>query len=382
MRILVLSTTDIVKAAHSRPHQIVTHLSAKHKLEVFCANAWWLTRNGKQLYHHTYNQNVNIGFFSKENENPIRQERLAASRFERDSAVASTGYDLILDFDSLIVGRSALRFAKRNRIPFVFDLDDDLPAMIRGSPNVPLPLRALAGAVARKYARRLCRDADRVIVTLPSLGEDFGVSSNKLSVIPNGVDTEMFARKPSHVRGIIGLKNEFVIGYVGVLREWVDFSPVFAALRILKGVKLLIVGDEGALDRNKRLAADARVADNVLFVGAVPYEEVPEYISAMDACIIPFRLSNVTHRAVPLKLFEYIACEKPVFSSALKGVRELAGSRLTYYTDPTSLADGIDKMRKLNDHPELASNRDWVMREYSWPRLCGVFDEVVAGLAK
>jgi len=59
-----------------------------------------------------------------------------------------------------------------------------------------------------------------------------------------------------------------------VLREWVDFSPVFTALKDLKDVKMVIVGKEGYYEENKKLAKEHGVEDQVTFVGMVPYKDV------------------------------------------------------------------------------------------------------------
>ena len=103
-----------------------------------------------------------------------------------------------------------------------------------------------------------------------------------------------------------------------------DFKPVYEALKHFEDVRLLIVGEEGLLKENIKLAEAYGVAEKVLFTGTVPYASVPEYISAMDCCLIPFNQSKVSQNSVPLKLFEYMACEKPVLSH---GCRRQGGSR-------------------------------------------------------
>ena len=63
-----------------------------------------------------------------------------------------------------------------------------------------------------------------------SLRDSYHVPQDKFELIPNGVDTELFKTYPSQqLKQELGLNTNFVVGYVGVLREWVDFEPVFAA---------------------------------------------------------------------------------------------------------------------------------------------------------
>ena len=382
MKILVLSTTDIVKAAHSRPHQMVSHLSRKHSIDVLCTNAWWLSKKGAPLYFHEYNHNVRVEYFRNREIGPLSQEWRAASGFRRRFDQRLDGYDVIVDFDSLIVGNSATKSAKRCGLPFVFDIDDDLPSMIRTSDNVPFLLRRVAGLVSQRYLRQLCKQSDEVTATLGSLATICGVGEGEVEVIPNGVDTELFKPRMSVMRKRLGIDNEFVLGYVGVLREWVDLSIVFDAIRTLDNVKLIIVGEEGLLAENIGLAEKLGVKDKVIFVGTVQYERVPDFVSAMDACLIPFRKYEVTHEAVPLKLFEYLACAKPVISSRIKGVMSLAGRRVEYYSDASDLkALILEFVAKRDIGGQGISNREWVEKNFGWIEICNRFEELLVRLA-
>jgi glycosyltransferase involved in cell wall biosynthesis len=67
-------------------------------------------------------------------------------------------------------------------------------------------------------------------------------------------------------------------------------------------------------------SADLAVLDgvpNVHLLGARPYDEVPAYLEAFDAAIIPFKLNGLTEDTNPIKLYEYLAAGKPVISTPL-----------------------------------------------------------------
>ena len=154
---------------------------------------------------------------------------------------------------------------------------------------------------------------------------------------------------------------------MGVLREWVDFKPVYEALKHFEDVRLLIVGEEGLLKENIKLAEAYGVAEKVLFTGTVPYASVPEYISAMDCCLIPFNQSKVSQNSVPLKLFEYMACEKPVLSTRLPGVKEIAGGRVLYAETAEEYREQIARIMSSDGGSEhLKSNRRFVVDNYDW----------------
>ena len=60
------------------------------------------------------------------------------------------------------------------------------------------------------------------------------------------------------------------------------------------------------------------IAENVIFTGNIQYLDVPDYISSMDICLLPFDTGMVSQNALPLKLFEYMACPVPVISTDIR----------------------------------------------------------------
>jgi glycosyltransferase involved in cell wall biosynthesis len=59
----------------------------------------------------------------------------------------------------------------------------------------------------------------------------------------------------------------------------------------------------------------------VLFTGPVPYERLPDYVSYLDALILPYLTEGRGHSITPLKLREYIATGKPVVATAIPECR-------------------------------------------------------------
>ena len=196
------------------------------------------------------------------------------------------------------------------------------------------------------------------------------IPQNKSELVSNGVDTELFRNHQSDkLREELGMDQSFVIGYVGVLREWVNFEPVFAAVKKLnKNIKILIVGEEGLFKENVKLADKYGISDRVLFTGTVPYTEVPKYISCMDTCLIPFSENKITEDPCPLKLFEYMACEKPVISAV----------NISVVKDRILYASGVEEYKnsisKLYNNKHIRENlgiegRNFVKENYDWSKI-------------
>ena len=104
----------------------------------------------------------------------------------------------------------------------------------------------------------------------------------------------------------------------------------------------------------------------------VPYQTVPLYINASDVCATPFVKARGERSGVsPLKLCEYLACQKPVVASKLGGLAMLAQNSagvLVEPEDPEALAKAIIG---LFQDPELRkqmgeNGRKYVVKNRSW----------------
>lgn len=173
------------------------------------------------------------------------------------------------------------------------------------------------------------------------------------------------------------------MGYVGVLREWVDFKPIFEAMTsISTEIKFLIVGSEGNLIKTKELVKNYNLNDRVIFTGMIPYSQVPLYISAMDICLIPFGNNAIAKNALPLKLFEYMACERPVISSDIDTIKSIMGSNVLYASNS---ADYKKNIELLIQNPEFMlklglNGRNIIEKHYNWKVIVGKLEKLMKEL--
>lgn len=367
MKILVTSIVDLKKSQHNRPHQFVKHLSNRHDVTVLSINDWW---KGGQDNLESYSQEftdifdrIDYLYLTDKKVSPILQETLCIKKV---SNVIKEGFDVHLNYNTLVSG-----YLASQKIKTVYDLADDLSSMIRSSPQIPKTLRPFGGILGDSLIKRNIKISKLVTVTVDNLAKSCNIPSDKYQIVPNGVDISVFKYLPD-AKEKLGL-NGFVVGYVGVLREWVDLKPIFLALRKINiEIKLLVVGKEGYFEQNINLAKSCGVADKVIFSGMIPYSQVPQYISAMDICLIPFKRSGISENALPLKLFEYMACEKPVVSSELQGIKRAVGDLVMYASDTDSY---IKIFEKLYRDDRLRNNmgilgRKFVEDNYDWKNAC------------
>ena len=372
MKILITSI-DLKKSQHNRPHQFVKYLSRKHEITVLSVNDWWKGDQGDLISYSSifddFLDNVDYRYLTDRKISPFLQEVFFTKKIKE---LTKEDFDVHLNYNSLVTG---YRLSKH--FVTVFDLADDLTEMIRESPQIPGVLRSIGGLMGDYYIKKDVAMAKYVTLTTSKIGEDYLVPPEKAKIVPNGVDIQDF-KYYKNSKDRLGLDG-FIVGYVGVLREWVDLRPVYKALQVLDPeIKLLVVGSEGRLEENKELARKYGVADRVIFTGMIPYSDVPKYISAMDVCLIPFNLSKVSHNALPLKLFEYMACEKPVISTEIDSLKSKFPKEILYAKNNE---DYINTIKMVYDdeflRKKLGKYGRKIAEKHNWEHITANLEEIL-----
>ncbi len=385
MDILITSIVDLRKSSHNRLHQFIKCFSENHKITVLSINDYW---KGKQIDQKCHEdsfdkilKNVDIFYMTSSKLSPYWQETVSLMNIYK--FLRKGDYDVHFNYNALISGLMVSSILKSKKINTVYDIADNLPDMIRTSPQVPAILRPLGGFLGDNTLKLNIETATKVTIVTKFLEEISGVPSDKSEIIPNGVDTRLFKNyELPQMKPKLELDHNFIIGYVGVLREWVDFEPVFAAIKKLNknDIKILIVGKEGKFNETRNLANKYGIEDKVIFTGAVPYEDVPKYISCMDICLIPFLKNKITEDPCPLKLFEYMACEKPVISTVYTSA---VGNRILYASNVREYHDAILELYHNEDmRKQLGqSSRSFVEQFYDWSKISSRVEEVLVSVA-
>ena len=289
MKILFVSIVDIKKSAPNRPHHFIQYLSKKHEITAICLNDWW---KGNQVNADIYFENfescrdsIDIHYITERKISPILQELFSPQLIDITNL---DDFDVIFNYNTL---RSGNYLAKKLNIPMVYDIADDLPSMVADSPQIPSIFRGAGKWFGEKMVQSTIRNSRAVSATSGAFQEMYSIPCEKFNVIPNGVDTSLFSKVESSIRRDLRLESTFVLGYVGVLREWVDLTQLYQVLKKIDNTVLLVVGQEGLYHENQELAKKYGVQEKVIFTGNVPYTRVPDYIAAMDAANLPSALN-------------------------------------------------------------------------------------------
>jgi glycosyltransferase involved in cell wall biosynthesis len=215
---------------------------------------------------------------------------------------------------------------------------------------------------------------------------DAGVPAEKVLVLPDAVDVEAFQALPSKVelRRRLGLPEDARIAtYSGHLYANRGVEEIIAAARLMPHVLFLFVGGwEKDVEERK---AQTRELANVRFTGFVFNRDVPAYLVASDALLMPYtRQCETAEWMSPLKLFEYMASGTPIIASDLPAlcVHLVSGRNALLVPDGDAgaiakalglILDGVGAQLGRNATQEV-SGLTWINRASAviaqWGSLC------------
>jgi glycosyltransferase involved in cell wall biosynthesis len=163
----------------------------------------------------------------------------------------------------------------------------------------------------RKLDAELTERANLVFVASETLLEPKTRLNANTYHSPHGVDLDHFAgaqEKPARLPEL-GSRQGPVVGFFGLVEDYIDLDLLEFLARERPSWTILVIGHVAVQpDRLPR-------RDNLLFIGPRPYESLPDYGRHFTAAVIPYRLTDFTFHANPLKLREYLAMGKPIVAT-------------------------------------------------------------------
>lgn len=291
---------------------------------------------------------------------------------------AGAGVEAVLERYSLPSG-AALQAARTLGLSFTLEVNAPLAdeaARFRGLQDVEM---------WRAREQQLMAEADRLIVVSTALRDHAltaGARQGSISVIPNGVELDLFWRGGRDtIRRQLGIDDALVIGFVGSLKPWHGLSLLLEAFAALPGsYRLLIVGDGPERHALEARASILGLGDRMVFAGAVSHGEVPAYLHSMDIGAAPFE-SMTGFYFSPLKVVEYLAAGLPVVASRQGDLPLLVGDAGILY-EPGSQDELTGALRRLGEDAGLRARlgRNAVARAASldWDKVAARVESVLA----
>jgi len=201
-------------------------------------------------------------------------------------------------------------------------------------PEFAIDIGVLTNPVLIKIARWvemfLYRRATHLLVNSPAYREYLlgkGVPDSKISVIPNGVDPDMFTPEGDgrFFREELGVADKFVVTYAGALGMANDIDTILRAatrLRTDSRIRILLVGD-GKERANLEAKAKQYELPNLKFAGSRSKAEMRAVLAGSDACLATLKNIPMFRTTYPNKVFDYMAAGRPTILAIDGVIREV-----------------------------------------------------------
>lgn len=211
----------------------------------------------------------------------------------------------------------------------------------------------LSNGLLGKLSVKIHRNVDALVALSQETVQEaiaFGISQDKVHLLGNGVDVEIFRKRNSSERNLLrkklAINSTHVAIFVGRLEESKNVEGLFEAwslvdINIRKGWQLILVGEGSLRDDLEKLSASLMISESVIFVGHKP--NIDEWLGASDLYI-----STSWREGLSNSLIEAMATGLPVVATCVSGVNELVENNragiVAQIGDMNKIAEGINFM--------------------------------------
>jgi len=393
LKILVVQESDWLLRGPHQQHHLMERMALKgHEILVIDYEIIWKNKGKKELFSRKQVFDNVSRFYEGANITVVRPgivkipildklSILFSYRDEIERQIEEFNPDVVVGF-GILNTYLAMKLAKKRGIPFFYYLIDALHRLVSFKPFQLL---------AKEYEKKTLKGADRVITINEALKDyavRLGAVPNETIVLGAGVDLHRFSPNVdgSTIRKKYGFEsNDVVLFFIGWLYEFSGLREVAVGLTKMKkkypNIKLMIVGEGDLFDELEGIREKYGCEERIILTGQQPYEKIPTLISASDICLLPAYNNEVMQDIVPIKMYEYMACGKPIISTSLPGImKEFGEGNGIFYIDGPEKV--LDRALELVDEGLIgvygAKSRR-IVEKYSWESITDKFEKLIIG---
>lgn len=251
-------------------------------------------------------------------------------------------------------GLQTVFWAKKFKIPIYFRLLDVLHQLVPSKPLI-WPTYLIERLV---YPR-----VDQMTAITPRLTNyavRLGANPKTTAYLPTASDADLFypEQKDALLMTSLGIKkSDKVIVFAGTLYNFSGLDKIlnyFAKnIKNYPNLKFLIIGHGEQEKCLREIIKKNDISNRVVMTGFIEYQNLCKYLNLADICINPFEINKITDIIFPGKIYQYLACEKPVIATKLSGITDIfpdeAGARGIYYYDYKKPSEFFDLVRSITD---------------------------------
>jgi glycosyltransferase involved in cell wall biosynthesis len=273
-------------------------------------------------------------------------------------------------------GWAGVLVSRFRRISFVLEVRDIWPEAFN---VVEIIRNALLFRCLEWLEIKMYRAAQHIITVGNGYRQELlkrGVPDEKISIVMNGVDTELFIPQEADatLKRRLGLEGRFVCSYVGTIGLACALDVVIQAAQILRGKKrddiaFLLVGD-GAVRESLESEARRLCLGNIVFTGRQDKARVPAFFSISDVCLVHLKRHDFFTTVTPSKIFEAAGMAKPILigvpgDAAALVQKANAGVQI----EPENAHQLVETLERLAADPSLCqqygeSGRQYVLEHF------------------
>ncbi|MBT1073435.1 NAD(P)-binding protein [Pelotalea chapellei] len=246
----------------------------------------------------------------------------------------------------------------------IYDCMDELSAFL----NAPRQM------IQRETA--LLKMADVVFTGGPSLYRAKKDRHPNVFCFPSSVDEQHFAqaRGGAQEPDIQKKLSRPRLGFFGVLDERLDLNLLEQTAIVHPEWQIIMVGP-----LVKIKPTDLPRHKNIHYFGQQRYEDLPNFLSGWDVCLLPFALNEATKFISPTKTLEYMAAEKPIVSTPITDVAD-PYSHIVYLGDtPETFISSCERallQSRMEQQRRVAGMRD-VLSRTSWDATAEAINKII-----
>lgn len=198
-----------------------------------------------------------------------------------------------------------------------------------------------------------------VIVPNPKLQEKaLEFRKNNVHLIEGGIDFDFFENSniemPENIKEIIA-QGKPIIGYAGEISGKIYFSLVQYLCDYFKDYNFVFIGE------NKTKWDFWKHYPNLYLLEPIEFEYMPQIIKSFSVCLIPYY--GGAKQKIPIKLFEYLACGKPIVSSEMPNITKYDVLQGASHVE---FAKQVEYAMEIKDNQEFIAKQQKIAKQFDW----------------